>query len=106
MHHHRHLCCGRCVARAVATHQPVNHHHANAGYVAELHTFQQSASGGVLGTVHEHEVGCTTDFDQAAVQVANACGVASGKTKHQFGRNIGQAGEQSHHAQHAQRLHT
>ena len=72
----------------MAAHQPVNHHHAYAGYVAELHALQQGVRGGVLRAVHEHKVGGASYFYQTAIQIAYACRVAGGKTKHQLSRNV------------------
>ena len=96
----------RRVAAAAAAHQTVNHDHADARNVATLHAVEQVAPGGVLGPVHEDKVGIAADFDQAAIEPAQTRRVAGGKTKCQLGRNVAQAGEQRHHAQHAQRLHT
>ena len=75
----------------MAAHQPVNHHHAYAGYVAELHALQQGVRVGVLRAVHEHKVGGATDFNESAIQIAYACRVAGGKAKHQLSRNIRKA---------------
>ena len=82
MHHHGYLRGWRRVATAGATHQAIDHHHANARNVAQLHAFQEGAACGLLGTVHEHKVRSAAHLDQAAVELANAGCVAGGETKH------------------------
>ena len=59
----------------------------------------------MLSPVHEDEVGIAPDFDQPAIEAAQTRRVAGGKTKCQLGRDVAQARQQRHHAQHAQRLH-
>src|SRR6202044_1195967 len=54
--HHGHLRGGRGVAAALGGDAAVDHDHADAGNVAELHALQQGLAGGVLGAVEEHEV--------------------------------------------------
>ena len=72
--HHRHFRRWRRVPAAAAANDAVDHHHADAGNVAELHAFEQRAAGGVLGAVHEDEVGVAAHFDQAAVEFPDARG--------------------------------
>jgi hypothetical protein len=74
------------------------------GAVGSCFLFAYALSMWLWGGVFD-KVGSAPDFDQAAVKVANARCVTRGKAKHQLGGDVGQARQQRHHAQHAQRLH-
>ena len=69
------------VAAASAAHDAVDHDHADARDVAELHAFQQRAAGRVLGAVHEHEVCRAPDLDQADVDMRCLLIVGSSQTQ-------------------------
>ncbi len=60
----------------------------------------------MLGAIHNHEIGRTTHFDQAAIQIAHARRIAGGKTECNFSGDVGQAGQLCNHTQNPQRLYT
>src|SRR3989454_9742566 len=81
----------RGIAAAATTHNAVNHDHAHSRDVAALNAVKEVTPGRMLGLVHKHEVSGTTDFDQPAIEIAYARGIAGGKAKRQLGRNVPQA---------------
>ena len=83
----------------------VDDHHADAGQVAQAHAFQQRLAGGVLGAVHDHEVGGAARFYETAVERTHARRVAGGETERGLGGCVAEAGKHGDHAQDAQRLH-
>src|SRR3546814_1987443 len=54
------------VARASAAHLAVDDHHRDARQVAHPHRFQQRPAGGVLGPVHDDEIGGAARLDEPA----------------------------------------
>src|ERR1700675_361030 len=78
-HHFRNPLGRRSVAAAADADDAVDHHHADAGQIAGGDRGEQVLAGAVLGAVEEDEVGGAADFDQAAVELALAGGVAGGE---------------------------
>src|SRR6185369_6435312 len=72
----RHLLGGRGVARARAAHHAVDHHHADTRQVAEADGVEHRLARRMLRLVEEHEIGGAADLDQAAIELADARGVA------------------------------
>jgi len=63
--HLRHLLRRRGVAAAADADLAVDDDHADAGDVALAHAVEQVLAGGVLGPVHDHEVGGVTGYSAA-----------------------------------------
>ena len=95
---------GRVAGAANADHA-VDDHHADPRQVAQFHALQETPAGGVLGPVHDHEIGGPAGLDEAAVQLAQARRVAGGEAKGRFGRYPAQTAEQGDDPQDTQRLH-
>src|ERR1700733_9092052 len=64
------------IAAALRAHDTVDDRHADAGQVAELYAFKNVLARRMLRLVHQHEVRCAADFDQAAIELAHPRGVA------------------------------
>src|SRR6266540_5810831 len=75
----RHLARRRRVAAALGADDAVDDGHADAGEIAELHAFKNVLAGRVLRLVHQDEIGGAADFDEAAIELAHAGGVAGGQ---------------------------
>ncbi|KAH0432775.1 hypothetical protein KCU90_g5292, partial [Aureobasidium melanogenum] len=103
--HHRHFGRRWRIAAAPAADQPVDHHHADAGNIAQLHAFQQRIGRRVLCAIHEDQIGGTPHFDQSLTQIALPRGVAGRKTESDFSRDIRETRDQRDHPQNAERLH-
>ncbi len=101
----RHLAGRRRVAAALGADDAVDDGHADAGEVAELHALQDVLAGRVLRLVHQDEIGGAADFDDAAVELAHAGGVAGRQAEGEFGGQVAERGQHRHHAQDAERLH-
>ncbi len=85
----RHFSGRRGVAAALGADDAVDDGHADAGEVAELHAFEDVLAGGVLRLVHQDEIGGAADFDDAAIELAHAGGVAGrqARTRSSAGRS-------------------
>src|SRR5688572_28373761 len=99
-----HAVGGRRVARALAAHHAVDHHHADARQVALAHGIEQVAAGAVLRLVHEYEVRRAARLQQSAVEVADARGVAGREAEHLLRRQVAEARQHGDDAQDAERL--
>ena len=84
----RHFPRRRRVAAALGADDAVDDGHADAGEVAELHALQDILAGRVLRFVHQDEICGAADFDDAAIQLPHAGGVAGRKAEGEFGRQI------------------
>src|SRR5262245_6313103 len=104
-HHLRHLGCRRGVAAALGADDAVDDGHADAGDVAHADALQQVLAGGVLGPVHDDEIGGAARFDQAAIELALSRGVAGGKAERDLRGYISERTQHGDHAQDAQGLH-
>ncbi len=74
------------------------------GQIAHADALQERLAGGVLGAIHEHEVGRPAGLDQAAVELAHARGVAGREAERRRGVDLAEAAEQRDRAQNAERL--
>ena len=66
---------------------------------------QQVPAGGVLGLVHDDEIGDAAGLDQAAIELALARGVAGGEAEGDLRRHVAERAQHGDHAQDAQGLH-
>src|SRR6187397_157850 len=84
----RHFSGRRRVAAALGADDAVDDGHADAGEVAELHALEDVLAGRVLRLVHQDEIGGAADFDEAAIELAHAGGVAGGEAEGEFGGQV------------------
>src|SRR5271168_4376586 len=59
------------------TNLTVDHGHAHARNIAELHAFEQRLAGGMLWPIHQNEVRGAPDFNKAAIEIAKTGRVSS-----------------------------
>ena len=71
-----------------------------------MDTFQHGFAGGVLRTIDQNKIGRFANFDNTTVKLTHSGGIACGKTKRNFRRNIPKAGQHCDHPQNSQRLYT